>query len=147
MYVFIVVILLLVVLVFGVVSGMQSYASAQQARAQIETAQVAQVNAWGNLIVSLVLTLIILVVVAVILWIFYRFTMTRHQQYRARLRPANPSRPMIGGPELSPLDQLVELEKLRLLRDLRGEVTPMLPAPAEKDEQPLVVNDPLYWLK
>ncbi len=145
---FLIAILLIVILVFGIAASMQSYATAQQAQAQIEVAKAAQVNAWGNLIVILVLALVILAALAMILWVLYRWSTVRHQQYMARLRQASPhSIAAPGGQQLSPIDQLVELEKLRILRDLRGDISPALPASVQREQEVMPADDPFYWLR
>ncbi len=64
-YVFIAV-LVLVVVVFGVSSVMQSFASAQQAQASIESSKTAQVLAVNQTINTLVIGLVILLLVGIV---------------------------------------------------------------------------------
>jgi len=148
MYV-LVAILLLIVLIFGVSSGMQSYASTQQSEAAIEqakamqeVAKIGQINAQANFIMILTMALVIVISVALIaavVWFLYKRSLSQ------RAGPAL-SKPLpISVPrERDPLDQILEIEKLRLLRDLRGSNQPQL-----TDSQPVQQpeNDPLYWLK
>jgi len=68
-------ILLIVVLIFGLSSISQSYASAKQAQAVIEASRAAQIASAGNLVslVSVALIIVaVLVAVVVIAWLFLR---------------------------------------------------------------------------
>jgi len=60
--------LIVVVLVFGVASVMQSYASAQQAQATIETAKAAQMATTGTVLVIVLLSLILLAIIALVVY-------------------------------------------------------------------------------
>lgn len=134
-----VVILVIVVLVFGVSSGMQSYATAQQAQATIETAKAAQVSAWGNLVVILVLALLIVTVLVVAVWMVYRRqrsmtggqrTLPRVVQAPAIVPPASPAS----------LELLIQLETLKALRTMNGTAhIPLQGAESQRDE--------LHWLR
>jgi len=139
-------VLLLIVVIFGVSSGMQSYATAQQAQATIEVAQVAQVNAWGNLVTILTVVLLIVVVIALVaaaLWMMYSrqraaISGQRPTPYdRALARPVPPAPPMN-------LDTLIQLEMVRMLRSLNPPApsagSTSLPVPHEEDEE-------LHWLR
>lgn len=64
-------VLLLIMVIFGISSAMQSYATAQQAQATIEVARVAQVNAWGNLIVIFAFLVLLVVILALIVVVWY----------------------------------------------------------------------------
>ena len=141
MYVFIA-ILLIVVIIFGAASGMQSFATAQQAQAQIEVARLGQINAAANMvsiITTLFLTVIILALIAAVVWLLYKRSVTKRAgPVLARPTPATLPR------EQDPIAQLIELEKLKLLRDLRGSNHLQLTdsQPAQQPE-----NDPLHWLR
>jgi hypothetical protein len=142
-------ILLLIVVIFGVSSGMQSYASVRQSQAAIEqakamqeVAKVGQINAQANLITIQTMALIILVIVvlaAAVLWISYKRTMAKRTSVSLS-RPASATAPR----EQDPLEQILELEKLRLLRDIQSSNQLQLPdsQPARRSE-----NDPLHWLR
>lgn len=143
MVIVLIIVLLIVVLIFGVSSGADSYATAQMAQAQIETAKVAQVSAWGNLVTILVMALIIITVLALIVgvvaWILWR-------RSTAAQAPARVSAATLPGPaEIRPLpmNELIQLEMLRTLQGMRGNNAPALPVPHE--EEP--VDDPLSWLR
>ena len=138
---------LLIVIIFGVSSGMDSYATAQQARATIEVAQVAQVSAWGNLVTILTIALALVIFVAlaaVVLWILYYRRSTLNAAVR-NPRPRNAMQvvPPSDLPPMAPpsLETLIQLETLRMLRDLHAPAS--LPAPRE--EEP--VDEPFHWLK
>jgi hypothetical protein len=142
--------LVFVVILMGMTSGMQSYATAQQAeaireqaRAMQEIARIGQINATTNLISILTLTLVIVIGVimaAAVLWILYKRSIRSAYHPTALSRPVHESLPK----EQDPLDQILELEKLKLLRELRG--SNQLPMndnqPAQQPE-----NDPLHWLR
>ncbi len=134
-------VLLLIVIIFGVSSGLQSYATAQQAQATIEVARVGQINAQANLVTIVTMVFVIvasMALIAVALWVLYRRSSKRAGTSLSK--PLQASVPQ----ERDPLDQLLELEKLRLLRDLQGSNQLQLP-----DSQPVQQseNDSLYWLR
>jgi uncharacterized membrane protein YhdT len=64
-------ILFVVLVLFGVTGALNSYAQATQANAILAVAQVAQVNAWGNLI-AIVTPLVFVVIVAAGVYFFWR---------------------------------------------------------------------------
>jgi len=139
MYV-LVAILLIIVVIFGVSSGMQSYASAQQARATIEVAQVAQINAWGNLVTILTVVLLIVVAIAVIaavLWLVYK---------RSAGKPSAVShqRAIIKQPgeQLPSLEMLIQLEMLRTLRSMNPPVSTSIVRQSEEE-----TADDFPWLR
>lgn len=146
MHILLVVVLLVIVIIFGISSGMQSYATAQQARAQIEVAQVAQVNAWGNLITILTLVLVIVAVLALaaaLLWVLYKRAVNKGERHGNR-----PAQLTADGPRASvlSLDMLIWLEVLRTLKAMQppsNSTATTLAAP--RDEE--VVEDPLSWLR
>jgi len=137
MHWFVIAVLVLVVIIFGVSSTAQSYATAQQAKAQIETAQVAQINAWGNLITILTLSLVIAVVLVILLVALYWFF--------ARPRIGKPGRGSIHeiGDRPAPtldagaVNTLVQLEVLRTLRSMSGDGSPALLPPLKQEEEDL----------
>lgn len=141
-----VVILLIVLIIFGVSAGMDSYATAQMAQAQIETAKVAQVNAWGNLVTIMTLALVILVIllliVCAVLWALWRRSAFRQQPAR---RVSTETLPAPAEPRLQqlPVNELIQLEMLRTLQSMRGGQSAALPAAQE--EQPS--EEPLSWLR
>lgn len=118
MYILIAV-LLLVIAIFGVASITDSYATAKQAQATIEVAQVAQVNAWGNLIVIMLLALVILCVVGVIVWMSVsRGQRENNDQRTAATRQQMIQRALQSPPPPAPpptLETLVQLKTLELL--------------------------------
>lgn len=128
--------LLLVVILFGVSSTSQSYATAQQAKAQIEVAQVAQINAWGNLVTIVTIAILIVLFVALaalLVWMLSkRSTLTQSRITRVE-------QPAVEGRQERPLSvsDLVQLEALRMLKEMRGASTPALPDRASEDDVPL----------
>ncbi len=140
---FLVAILLIIVVIFGITSGMQSYATAQQAQAQIETAQAAQVASWGNLMTILMIMLIVLavlVLIAAVLWLVYRNLVRRSTSARtSRSTNEITSAPQ---PQFT-LNDLIQLEMLRTLKSINGSPKTLLDAPSE--EQP--ADEPFAWLK
>ncbi len=74
MVIVLVIALVLVVLVFGVSSAMQSYASAQQAEAVIETAQATQMATFANVVVIVVMALVLVLILAGIVYLVIRLS-------------------------------------------------------------------------
>ena len=138
-------ILLLIVLVFGISSSMQSYDTAQQAQAQIELARVAQADAAGNLVslISLIV-LVLLILMAAIAWLYIRRVRQLQQTGMPSVRvgssqirqPPTGSAPQLDSQQIN---MLIQLRILELLQPSR----PQLPAP----EQDQPVDEPLSWLK
>jgi len=64
--------LVLIVVIFGASSMMQSYASAKQAEAVIETAQAAQMATFGNVVVILLLAIVVLAVLFAVMYLMVR---------------------------------------------------------------------------
>ena len=79
MIVFLVISLLIVALVFGFSSISQSYATAKQAQATIETARAAEIASTGNLIAILLFALLVIVVIGVSLHFFLSLKTTSQQ--------------------------------------------------------------------
>jgi phosphatidylglycerophosphate synthase len=139
---FVIAILLLVVIVFGVSSTSQSYATAQQAKAQIETAQLGQINAWGNLITIMTMALIILVVLAILVLAVYWFFIRSKARIHARAtapRVQGSTQPTFDTG--SAINQLAQVELLKLLRSMNGGVSqPVLDAPKDEEEIPWLLK-------
>lgn len=134
---------LIVLAIFGVASFMDSYATAKQAQATIEVAQVAQVNAWGNLVVILLLALVILLVAALIVWMVIRRAASqdpRPPRFDERAYRRVTSLPAPPAPPPS-LETLLRLEELRLLRSLTRQTDPT------RNEQVEDPDDLLPWLR
>lgn len=137
----VIILLVIVVVLFGVQSSMQSYAVAQQAQAQIETAQAAQVASWGNLITILAIVLFVFLIViflAGVLWVSYK----RNQQRAMVSQPRPQMVAQDGQPQLS-VNDLMMLIALKTLQDMNAPTQNYLPAPGE--EQP--TDEPFSWLK
>lgn len=133
--------LLLIVLVFGVSSGMQSYASAKQAQATIEVAQVAQVNAWGNLIVILLLTLVIVCVLALVVWMVVKRSAFSGQPLAvSRQRSAISPKEDVAMLPKGGIEMLMQLKMLEMLERMSA------PAPRPQLEER---NEPMdmEWLR
>lgn len=81
----VIVVAVILLLVFGCSSIMDSYEGARQAQATIEVAKVAQTQAWANMISILALALVILLIVFAVLALV--FLAVRFQQVRAETRP------------------------------------------------------------
>ena len=136
--------LLVIVIIFGVSSGMQSYATAQQAQAQIEVARVAQVNAWGNLVTILVLALVIVFVLAVIAIALLYFSKGR-QAKRSGQMPSRVQHKSIGEPAaMDPSQALGLMVQLRML-EMMDSMKPSRQLPTPTEEQP--DEEPFHWLR
>lgn len=134
------VILLIAVIVFGCSSSAQSYATAQQAQATIEVAQVAQINAWGNVMtivmVGLIVLLTLAVLAAIILWMLWRRSLLSAQT-SPREGTRSPT-PMLGKEEMGVLLQMKILQML-------DSMTPRQQLSAPRDEEP--TEEPFSWLR
>ena len=134
--------LLTILLVFGISSAMGSYASAQQAQVAIEVAHVAQINAWGNLVIILAMAFLLVAVIALVIVVLY--LRSRANQPAVRTSQFGVRRPSAKAamPEFS-LNDLIQLEMLRTLRTLNAPQMPALASP-QQDEEPEVVDLP--WM-
>jgi heme/copper-type cytochrome/quinol oxidase subunit 2 len=120
------VVLLIILIVFGCSSMMDSYADARQAQATIEVAQVAQTQAWTNLISVLVLSVLILLIVfglVALLFLAIRFRQARAETMPVKLslsrRAALPAEPrQLGAP--TEFDDITpeEIELVRRILDV-----------------------------
>jgi len=110
MVIALVIAIVLIVLVFGVQSAMQSYASAQQAKATIETAQVAQITAFGNVFMIVVATLVFLAIIGLVMYVIVRVQQMRNDRF---IQPQQP-RTVIHPPAETPLLTSSELDEFML---------------------------------
>ena len=146
MYVLIAV-LLIIVAIFGVSSGMQSYATAQQAQAQIETAQAAQISAAGNLVTILAMCLGTVAVVAIIAAVIW-YMLKRSSQQTTRSGLPTISRPRVTGdqPQID-INTLMQLKMLEILGSIGTKPAGQqniqaLPGSTDQDPE----QDVFYWL-
>jgi formate hydrogenlyase subunit 3/multisubunit Na+/H+ antiporter MnhD subunit len=125
-------ILLLVLIVFGVSSSAQSYATVQQAEAMKKVAEVAQINAWGNLI--LIVLLVILAAVVGFVYLRIRIESAKKQPVR------EPSEsPML--PSKSQMDMMLYAAMFRMLGSAQPpQQSNLIEMPKEEAE------DPFPWL-
>lgn len=129
--------------IFGVASFMDSYATAKQAQATIEVAQVAQVNALGNLVVILLLALVILLVAGVIVWMVFKRS-TVSQRARTMIDQRSHETASLPMPQMD-LNSLVQLAMLQLLKKMMGDATsPPTPLLKERGDESM---DDLHWLR
>jgi len=143
MYILIAV-LLLILAIFGIAGMMDSYATAKQAQATIEVAQVAQVNAWGNLIVILLLALVILCVAGAIVWIVMRNQSSNRQrsvngQRQQALHKAQPS---------VSIETMIQLKTLELLDRMSRPANETSSSNIVQDDVGASVEqDEFHWLR
>lgn len=149
--VIVVVVLLIGIVVYGGIEMSQSYASAQQAQAQIEQAQAiqevarqGQINAAGNLVTVLTFMLIIVILIALVLFVLYRWSRQSARRYSGM--------PPISAPKEQPRISMDDLIRVMLLRELRSMGLPgqsSIQSPSQnvldvpKDDS----GDPLHWLR
>ena len=120
--------MMLILAIMGISSAVGAYAQAEQARATIAVAQVAQINAWGNLLVIIVVFVVCLLVLALIaggLWLVWKREMAKVQS-AAKVQQTQGRG---GGMSLS---DLVALEMLRQMRS-QGQNQPQLMAPPQDE--------------
>jgi ABC-type Fe3+ transport system permease subunit len=130
-------ILLLVLIVFGVSSSAQSYATVQQAEAMKKVAEVAQINAQINLILIVAIVVILLVVLAAIVGFVY----LRIRIESAKKQPVRePSEsPML--PSKSQMDMMLYAMMFRMLGPAQPpQQSNLIEMPKEEAE------DPFPWL-
>lgn len=140
-------ILLLVVLVFGFSSGMNSYASAQQAQAAIEQARavqdvatVAQINAWGNVVLTLALLTIIAVIIGLVVFGIYLWSRVNGAK---KSRAQSDVQILPGMPSKQSLDMMLQMGMLQMLQRMNGEQpVQLLEVPKEEEVEP----DAFHWL-
>ena len=102
--------------------------------------QLGQINAWGNLITILTMALLILLVLAILLFAVYWFFLRSKARGQARAvapRVQGPAQPAVDTG--SAINQMMQMEMLKLLRSMNSTSQPVLDAPKEDDEIP--------WLK
>lgn len=144
---FVVAVLLIIVILFGVTSGMQSYATAQQAQATQEVAKVAQINAWGNLvtILTVVLTFVVFVaLIAVAAWLALRWLKVKGQRSNNGYIQSTPRVTQREAPQFG-MNDLIQLEMLKVLRSMNP-TSPPTPLLQERGEQE-PVDDFMSWLR
>ena len=135
--------LLIVLIVFGVSSSAQSYATVQQAEAMKKVAEVAEINAWGNLILIVAILVILLVVLAAIAAIVY----LRIRVDTAKKQPVRePSEsPML--PSKSQMDMMLYTMMFRMLDSTmrRPQQGNLIETPIEMTKEES--EDPFPWLR
>ena len=131
-------ILVVVLIVFGMTSSAQSYATAQHAQAQIEVARVAQINAWGNLAVILsILVIVVVILVLVVALVYLRIRVDAVKQKPVR-EPSDS--PML--PSKSQMDMMLYAMMFRMLNAGQSpQPTNLIEALKEDD----AIADPLSW--
>ena len=139
-----VVVLLIILAIFGISSSMQSYATAQQAQAQIEVARVAQVNAWGNLVTILVLALVVAAILAALVIALIYFSRTRQPKRRGASPVRAHGRSIDELSTMDPSQALGLMVQMRLL-DMLDSMKPSHQLPTPTEEQP--DKEPFYWLR
>lgn len=127
-----VILLFLIVLLFGLSAGMDSYATAKQAEAVIEVARIGQINAFVNLAVILFCVALAAGSIALLFWLVTR-------------RQTNPRKQQSAQPDMTTLVQLATLKMLAGMGS--GAQAPRLSAPVETpvdielwDESPVWVE-------
>jgi hypothetical protein len=139
--------LFVVVLVFGVGSVMNSYAQVQQAEAVRAVARVAEVNAWGNLVVILVVALVVLLVIGVVVWMVKRSStapLAKSARGSAQTGASSSAYASTGAQQVD-VNMLLQLEMLKTMRSMQ-----QLPAPASTITQQVDENESvemMYWLR
>lgn len=131
MAIFLAVILLLVVVIFGAASIMQSHAAAKQAEAVIETAKVAQMATFANVMVIVLVVVVVLALLAAAVFVFAKRQTPRPAATPRRYYPERPLRLEVsrqnGILTTSPLE-LSDAE-LRFLEEERAEWEAMFETP------------------
>ena len=136
------ILLIIVIVVWGLASISQSYATAKQAQATIETARAAQVASTGNLAMILVTALVILVSLALIcfgLWLYFQVrvkpTLTRAGLYKGNTQRifGRHNQPEIASQD--PLGLLAEMMAFQMYQQMQRELR------EQRQEQPAQLDD------
>lgn len=130
--------LLTIVFLFALSSISQSYASARQAQAVIETARAAEIAGIGNLVGILVLALVVIAVLGVGILFFLRLNGSSRQSSRKTINPqvapANPAN----------LDQFLTLLVVQMLQNqMEQNASQLYIPPAQVDDE---TEDHDLWL-
>ena len=136
--------LLIILILVSLSSSADSYATAQMAQAQIETARAAQISASGHVMAMMILGgLIVLIVLGLLLVAFLGIRARARQAEEISVQPGG-SRVRAPSATLGLMDpnQMAMLIQLMILERLQGS-RPELAPPAEN--QP--ADEPLSWWK
>ena len=133
MIVFLVTSLLILALVFGFSSTSQSYATAKQAQATIETARAAEIASTGNLIAILLFVLLVIIIIGISLHFFIRLK-TTSQQHTQKSTQAGPVS----------LDSILTLLVIQMLQNQMGQNASQLHIPPAQVDASKEDND--LWL-
>src|SRR5690349_19701972 len=120
--VILVIALIALLAIMGVSMSADSYATAQMAQAQIETARAAQISASGNLVTiltgSLVIVLLLLGIMALVaLYLWKRSTLNTPKRHS--VSSETPAMTVEPRQQIS-IQDLMQLEMLRTLQSMRG---------------------------
>ena len=138
MTVFLVIAVLILALVFGFSSISQSYATAKQAQATIETARAAEIASTGNLIAIVLFALLVIVVIGVSLHFFLRFKNTSQQQSQKSTQSH------IGEAGQASLDSILTLLVIQMLQNQMEQNASQLHIPPAQVDTSAEDND--LWL-
>jgi hypothetical protein len=103
MQILLIVILVLVMLLFGLASVSQSYASAKQAQAAIEASRAAQIASAGNLVALVTVGLVIVAILAAVVFITWLLLRVKSQPKRRWVSRSNDDWPETPSPQANAL--------------------------------------------
>lgn len=146
MQIFIVIILAVVLVVWGVATGMGNYASAAQAQAAIEASRAAQAASFGTIVLTGLVTVLIIVVIALLAYIVVGPKLRRLA--RRGQRPGFGGFSPYGQPRMGGVDPQTMIAMLQMYQMLQAQQRralpraqaperyqyPQLPAEVENDE-------------
>jgi len=138
MTVFLVIAVLILALVFGFSSISQSYATAKQAQATIETARAAGIASTGNLIAIVLFALLVIVIIGVSLHFFLPFKNTSQQQSQKSTQSH------IGEAGQASLDSILTLLVIQMLQNQMEQNASQLHIPPAQVDTSAEDND--LWL-
>ncbi len=138
MIVFLIISLLILALVFGFSSISQSYATAKQAQATIETARAAEIASTGNLIAILLFALLVIAIIGISLHFFLRFKTTSQKH----IQKSTQSHLSQAGPVS--LDSILTLLVIQMLQNQMEQNASQLHIPPAQVDTSAEDND--LWL-
>lgn len=138
MIIFLVISLLILALVFGVSSISQSYATAKQAQATIETARVAEIASISNLVIILLLVLLVTAIIGAVLYFALHSKSNSHQ------RSHQSKQSQVSNTGNANWDHLLTLLLVQILQNHMEQNASQLNIPPTYMDAPSEDNDP--WL-
>ena len=126
-------------MLFGVTSISQSFVTAKQAQAVIETARVAEITSISNLVVTLLLVLLVIAILGFILYFLFHIKTNSHN------RSSQSTQSQVSHSGNPSWDQLLTLLLMQLIQSQMEQNISQLNIPPTSVDAPMEDND-LWFL-